>query len=70
VSGTGGGLRTHAGVRLLIALNFSAVPQILDLSSAAEQGEVQLSTELDRRGTEGLAQFNLRANEGVILQAL
>ncbi len=33
--------RWHAGVRLLIALNFSAEPRVLDLSSAADQGEVR-----------------------------
>ena len=60
--------RQHSGTRLLVALNFSDAPQMLDLSSGAGQGVVLLSTELDREGAESLAGFRLRANEGVIVQ--
>lgn len=62
--------RQHIGTRLLVMLNFSDAPQMLDLRASAKQGEVLLSTELDREGAENLAEFRLRANEGVIMQLL
>jgi len=60
--------RQHIGTRLLVILSFSDAPQLLNLHSAAKQGEVLFSTELDREGMESLAEFRLRANEGVIVR--
>jgi alpha-glucosidase len=59
--------RRHENTRALVALNFRAEPQTLDLSASARQGEVLLSTELDREGQETLAPLHLRPNEGLIL---
>jgi alpha-glucosidase len=60
--------RQHEGTRMLVILNFSGTPQSVDLSAVAGQGQVILSTGLDREGVERLTPLQLRANEGVILR--
>jgi alpha-glucosidase len=53
--------------RLLIALNFSDQEQNLSLPEL-RRGRIVLSTTLDREGEVNLADFNLRANEGCIIE--
>jgi alpha-glucosidase len=53
--------------RRLVALNFSAQDQKLNLSESGT-GRIALSTNLDREGEVNLADFNLRANEGCIIE--
>jgi glycosidase len=53
--------------RVLVALNFSAHDQKLSLPKLGT-GKILLSTALDREGVENLADFNLRANEGCIIE--
>ena len=53
--------------RLLIALNFSSQDQTLSLPGLGK-GSIVLSTNLDREGEVNLTDFNLRANEGCILE--
>ena len=60
--------RRHAQERVLIALNFGDTAQLLNFGQLGGQGRVLLSTELDREGAEDLAQFQLRAHEGVIVE--
>lgn len=54
--------------RLLIALNCSDSPATADLGSSAVRGEILLSTELDRYGTESLVAVRLRPTEGVVVR--
>ena len=53
--------------RLLVALNFSSQDQILSLPGLGK-GSIVLSTNLDRDGEVSLTDFNLRANEGCIIE--
>jgi alpha-glucosidase len=53
--------------RLLVALNFSSQEQNLSLPELT-RGRVVLSTALDREGEVNLADFNLRANEGCVVE--
>ena len=53
--------------RLVVALNFSAREQTLSLPELGT-GNIVLSTDLDREGEVNLADFNLRANEGCIIE--
>ena len=53
--------------RLLVALNFSGQEQNLSLPEL-RRGRIVLSTALDREGEGNLADFNLRANEGCIIE--
>ena len=59
--------RQTSDQRLLIALNFSAQDQKLNLPESGT-GRIALSTNLDREGEVNLANFNLRANEGCIIE--
>lgn len=52
---------------LLVALNFSGQEQNLSLPEL-RRGRIVLSTTLDREGEVNLADFNLRANEGCIIE--
>ena len=61
-------LREADGARFLIALNFSAEPRNLDLSSAAGSGVVVVSTWLDREGAIDLASVTLRGDEGILVR--
>ena len=52
---------------VLVALNFSGQEQTIKLSDLGT-GRIVLSTDLDREGEVHLADFNLRANEGCIIE--
>jgi alpha-glucosidase len=52
---------------VLVALNFSAQEQTLSLPELGT-GRIVLSTDLDQEGEVNLADFNLRANEGCIIE--
>lgn len=60
--------RIDGAARLIVALNFTGIPQMCDLGHAAGSAEVLLSTGLDREGTLTLTELRLAANEGVILR--
>src|SRR5688572_27618859 len=53
--------------RVLIALNFSSQEQTLSLPGLGK-GNITLSTNLDRDGEVNITDFNLRANEGCIIE--
>ena len=53
--------------RVLVALNFSAQEQKLNLAEMGT-GRIALSTALDREGDVNLVDFNLRENEGCIIE--
>jgi glycosidase len=59
--------RQASDQRLLVALNFSGHEQNLSLPEL-RRGRTVLSTTLDREGEVNLADFNLRANEGCIIE--
>lgn len=61
-------LREYGAQRLLVALNFSATPQRLDLSSLGHRGLVRCSTHMDREGPVALEALELRADEGLLIQ--
>jgi alpha-glucosidase len=56
-------LRTAAGQRCLVAINFAAESRTLALPDLG-RGQVLASTRLDREGAESLSHFTLRPNEG------
>jgi len=60
--------RRHLDARVVVALNFRDADQCLDLASLAPDGDVLLSTELDRSGVEPLSGLKVRPNEGVVLR--
>jgi len=60
-------LREHDDGRALVALNFGAENLTLDLSEAGVEGEILLSTLLDRSGPLDLANLTLRQGEGLLL---
>ncbi len=60
-------LREMGDERMLVALNFSAQNYTLDLSGVGARGEVLVSTEMDRAGTEPLSTLHLRPNEGLVI---
>jgi hypothetical protein len=51
-----------------VALNFEDAPTTVQLSSSGNCGEILLSTELDREGSEALDRLSLRPNEGVVVR--
>ena len=55
--------------RVLVALNFSSQDQKLSLPGLGT-GRIALSTNLDREGEVNLSDFNLRANEGCIVELM
>jgi alpha-glucosidase len=62
-------LRTAEGSgRFLVALNFGAAEQTLDLSAAAPRAEVVLSTGMMRSGLVELKGLKLGPNEGLVLR--
>ena len=61
-------LREAAGERIAIALNFSDVPQFVSLSEAGMSGTLLSTTYMDRDGTIDLAKFELRPDEGIVVQ--
>jgi alpha-glucosidase len=56
--------------RLVIALNFSAQPCVLNIGDLQAHAVVLLSTNLDRQQEEPAEDLTLRANEGVIIELL
>jgi alpha-glucosidase len=61
-------LREYDGERRLVAINFIEKPLVLALDTVAEEGQIALSTELDRSGIEKLSRLELRPHEGVIIE--
>ncbi|MBU1660964.1 MAG: DUF3459 domain-containing protein [Chloroflexi bacterium] len=59
-------LRAAEGQGVLVALNFSAEEQVLDLSNLGS-GRIAHSTHLDREGAADLSNLSLRANEGLLI---
>jgi alpha-glucosidase len=59
-------LRAQGDQQFLIALNFFNQPQQLSLD-IAKPATIVLSTNLDREGSVGLGNLQLRANEGLLL---
>jgi len=59
--------RHTADERMLVALNFSGDDLELELPYAGT-GEIVLSTDMTRAGSESLANFSLRANQGCIIR--
>ena len=57
--------RQEAGNRILVALNFKGVPLRLPLEG---EGQILISTHLDRTGTENLQPLHLRENEGILIE--
>ena len=60
-------LRQHHDQRYLVALNFSAQDQVVTLPGQG-QGNIVLSTCLDREGTLDLSAAHLRGNEGLLVE--
>ncbi|WP_213771986.1 alpha-amylase family glycosyl hydrolase [Bradyrhizobium sp. dw_78] len=60
--------RQHEGKALVIALNFGAEPVSVTSSSIGFDGELLLSTFLDRQGESIEGVLGLRGNEGVIVE--
>ena len=61
-------MRAEGRRQLLVALNFSSEPQPFDLPSQQPEGEMLLSTFLDRRRDKVGGPIELRSGEGIILQ--
>ena len=61
-------IRELADQRLLVVLNFGQADQQLDLAELGAHGTLLCSTHLDRDGTLDLAQFTLRADEGLVIE--
>ena len=59
-------LRQHDDRRYMIVLNFSDQEQVLDISRHTN-GEIALSTFMDREGFVDLSEIHLRANEGMLI---
>ena len=61
--------RSKAGFdSFLVVLNFSDIPERIDLSQIASSGRIELSTTMKRSGNELLASLFLASNEGLILR--
>jgi alpha-glucosidase len=54
--------------RFLIVLNFSDLPESVDLSHVALLGKIEISTSMQRLGDVTLTSLNLDPNEGLILR--
>jgi len=61
-------LRSTAAETLLVVLNFGAGAHQLDLSAAGAQGELLLSSGMDRHGRVALAALDVGPNEGLIVR--
>ena len=61
--------RMHGDSHYLIAINFGDEESVvrLDGDGQGANGTVLLSTQMDREGSESLASFRLRGNEGCII---
>ena len=62
-------MREQDEQRYIIALNISSHEQVVRLP-AVGQGHIVLSTHMDREGTIDLAEFQLRANEGYLVELI
>jgi len=60
--------RERDGVRLLVALNFSAAGHTLDLGAQGRQAEILLATGMDRAGSQDLGALAIRPHEGLLLR--
>jgi alpha-glucosidase len=60
-------MRTHAGKRCLVVLNFGAQPHIFASDQVHLQGHIVLSSYLDRANEAVSGMITLRGDEGVIL---
>jgi alpha-glucosidase len=60
-------VRTYAGTRLLVVLNFGSRPQTFASDQVQLQGHVVLSSHLDRAGEDVRGIMTLRGNEGLIV---
>ncbi|MDQ3653994.1 MAG: alpha-amylase family glycosyl hydrolase [Chloroflexota bacterium] len=60
-------VRAANGQRVMVALNFSADEQVVDLAETGETGQLLLSTFLDRQERVQLAHLRLRGNEGCVV---
>ncbi len=60
-------LRQYHNQRLLVILNFSAQDQMLTLPGLG-QGQIVLSTHMERRGILDLSNAHLRGNEGLLVE--
>ncbi|MGH3090266.1 MAG: alpha-amylase family glycosyl hydrolase, partial [Rubrobacteraceae bacterium] len=60
-------VREYAEQRILVALNFGSEYEVLDVSREADEGEVLLSTSLDRDGGVSLGKTGLRPREGIMI---
>jgi alpha-glucosidase len=54
--------------RFLVALNFSAAPQTINLSSVAATAAIALATDMQRSGSVNLSALALAPNEGLVLR--
>ena len=61
-------IREWEGERRLIALNFLDIEQSISVEHIAKEGEIILSTELDREGMVSLEDLVLRPNEGLLIK--
>jgi alpha-glucosidase len=61
-------LREAPGDRLLIALNLSADPTTVSSTSGLATGSLLLSSHLDRAGEAIRGSFELRGNEGAVVE--
>jgi alpha-glucosidase len=61
--------RQCEGRAVVIALNLGAEPVSLELESGGLDGEILLSTLMDRRGEKVRGTLDLREHEGVIIEA-
>jgi alpha-glucosidase len=61
-------LRSQDADRLLVALNFRACPQCLDLSALGSHAELLLSTEMTGARPVSLQRLDLGPNEGIVLR--
>ncbi|MBV9230820.1 MAG: DUF3459 domain-containing protein [Chloroflexi bacterium] len=60
--------RQHAEQRYIVALNFSAHEQVVNLPERG-QGHIVLSTFMDREGSLDMSTIHLRSNEGLLIDA-
>jgi alpha-glucosidase len=63
-------IRRHEGNRILIALNFSGEPAVLNLDKYGVKADLLLSTHMERDGEASLKALPLQGNEGIILRLI
>ncbi|PDW02594.1 alpha-amylase family glycosyl hydrolase [Candidatus Viridilinea mediisalina] len=60
-------LRSDGTTQLLVLLNFDSQPVSLDMSSHGAEGDILVSSLMDREGSLDLASLNLRPHEGLVV---